>query len=167
MGWAVFLKQAISAQTTFVNPPNAWPLRVRYWITEMKRELKIDMIALDSAFESGMDMFAFYLDAETGKIASVSDDDRFTLEQIYESFISRMCCWIIQKNGSAGFCSSRSDYTSESSTGSSQKIFPSSKKERSNLRSFGAKQISRWRLSVDRDMCANRSIITARQRTMF
>ena len=65
----------------------------------MKRELKIDMIALDSAFESGMDMFAFYLDAETGKIASVSDDDRFTLEQIYESFISRMCCWITKRAG--------------------------------------------------------------------
>jgi hypothetical protein len=50
------------------------------------RELKIDLSDLDLAFESGGEMLTFYLDTETGEIINITDDDRRSLENIYESY---------------------------------------------------------------------------------
>jgi hypothetical protein len=50
------------------------------------RQLKIDLSELEMAFESGIEMISYYLELETGKMISVSDEERGLLESIYESY---------------------------------------------------------------------------------
>jgi hypothetical protein len=50
------------------------------------RKLKIDMADLELAFDYGGGRISSYLDIETGEIISISDDDRFQLNDIYESY---------------------------------------------------------------------------------
>jgi hypothetical protein len=50
------------------------------------RKLKIDMADLEIAFDYGSGMISAYLDTETGEIISISDDDKFQLQVIYESY---------------------------------------------------------------------------------
>jgi hypothetical protein len=49
-------------------------------------QLKIDMSELEMAFDSYGEMISYYLDLETGEVVSVSDEERCTLESIYESY---------------------------------------------------------------------------------
>lgn len=50
------------------------------------RQLKIDLTELKMAFDSGSEMISYYLDTETGEIITTSEDERRTLEMIYESY---------------------------------------------------------------------------------
>jgi hypothetical protein len=50
------------------------------------RQLKIDQSKLELAFDSGSEMISYYLDLETGEVISVSDEERGSLESIYESY---------------------------------------------------------------------------------
>ena len=50
------------------------------------RQLKIDLSELELAFDTGSEMISYYLDLETGEIISVSDEERGSLESIYESY---------------------------------------------------------------------------------
>lgn len=50
------------------------------------RQLKIDLIELEIAFDSGNELIACYLDLETAKIISISAEERGLLESIYESY---------------------------------------------------------------------------------
>src|SRR3972149_1910489 len=50
------------------------------------RQLKIDLSELELAFDSGSEMISYYLDLETGEVISVSDEERGSLESIYESY---------------------------------------------------------------------------------
>ena len=50
------------------------------------RLLKIDLSELELVFDSGSEMISYYLDLETGEIISVSDEERGSLESIYESY---------------------------------------------------------------------------------
>jgi len=49
------------------------------------RQLKIDLSELEMAFDSGSDMISYYMDIEIGEILNVSDEERGSLESIYES----------------------------------------------------------------------------------
>jgi hypothetical protein len=53
------------------------------------RKLKIDLSELESAFESSGEYFSYYLNTETGAILLVTEDDRYLLEQIYESHYNK------------------------------------------------------------------------------
>lgn len=55
-------------------------------IEEVMRQLKINLIDLEAAFQSGDNLFSCYLDTETGKIIQVSDEQRSLLDRIYESY---------------------------------------------------------------------------------
>ena len=50
------------------------------------RQLKIDLSELELAFDSGSEMISYYLDPETDEVISVSDEERGSLESIYESY---------------------------------------------------------------------------------
>jgi hypothetical protein len=50
------------------------------------RQLKIDLSELELAFDRGSEMISYYLDLETGEVISVSDEERGSLESIYESY---------------------------------------------------------------------------------
>jgi hypothetical protein len=50
------------------------------------RQLKIDLSELELVFNSGSEMISYYLDLETGEVISVSDEERGSLESIYESY---------------------------------------------------------------------------------
>jgi len=50
------------------------------------RQLKIDLSELELVFDSGSEMISYYLDLETGEVISVSDEERGSLESIYESY---------------------------------------------------------------------------------
>ena len=50
------------------------------------RLLKIDLSELELVFDSGSEMISYYLDLETGEVISVSDEERGSLESIYESY---------------------------------------------------------------------------------
>jgi hypothetical protein len=50
------------------------------------RQLKIDLSELKLVFDSGSEMISYYLDLETGEVISVSDEERGSLERIYESY---------------------------------------------------------------------------------
>src|SRR4030067_85650 len=50
------------------------------------RQLKIDLSELELAFDIGSEMVSYYLDLETGEVISVSDEERGSLENIYESY---------------------------------------------------------------------------------
>jgi hypothetical protein len=48
------------------------------------RKLKVDLAALDMAFENATHEMSFYLDLENGRVLSVSDEWDFALEEAYE-----------------------------------------------------------------------------------
>ena len=50
------------------------------------RQLKIDLSELEMAFDNYSGMISYYLDLETGAVISISDEERRTLESIYESY---------------------------------------------------------------------------------
>ncbi|MEW6716679.1 MAG: UPF0158 family protein [Chloroflexota bacterium] len=50
------------------------------------RQLKIDLSELELAFDSASEMISYYLDTETGEIITITDDERRTLEMLYESY---------------------------------------------------------------------------------
>jgi len=50
------------------------------------RQPKIDLSDLKLVFDSGREMNSYYLDLETGEVISVSDEERGSLESIYESY---------------------------------------------------------------------------------
>jgi hypothetical protein len=50
------------------------------------RRLKINLIDLESASDTGSVMLSYYLDTEKGEVISVTDDERRLLERIYEAF---------------------------------------------------------------------------------
>ena len=50
------------------------------------RQLKIDLSELEMAFDNHSGTISYYLDLETGAVISISDEERRTLESIYETY---------------------------------------------------------------------------------
>lgn len=49
------------------------------------RKLKIDMLALETAFDNSSSELSYYLDLETGEAPLATEDARSDLEQVYEA----------------------------------------------------------------------------------
>ena len=59
--------------------------RLSRLIEAVMRKLKIDLSEFELAFDSDSEMIIYYLDTETGMTIIVTEEDRSTLERIYES----------------------------------------------------------------------------------
>jgi hypothetical protein len=60
--------------------------RLSHQIEAVMRQLKLDLSELELAFDSDSEIISYYLDTETGEVFNVTEEERRTLEMIYESY---------------------------------------------------------------------------------